>query len=34
VLSESGRLTPVPARQAGILARMGVTIASRPPPPT
>ena len=30
VLSEPGRLTPVPAHQADILARMGVTIASRP----
>jgi len=30
VLSEPDRLTPVPAHQADILARMGVTIASRP----
>ena len=30
VLSEPGRLTPVPAHQADILARMGITIASRP----
>ena len=30
VLSEPGRLTPVPAHQADILARMDVTIASRP----
>ena len=30
VFSEPGRLTPVPAHQADILARMGVTIASRP----
>jgi NAD(P)H-hydrate epimerase len=31
VLSEPDRLTPVPAHQADILARMGVTIAGRPP---
>jgi len=30
VLTEPDRLTPVPAHQADILARMGVTIASRP----
>ena len=30
VLTEPGHLTPVPAHQADILARMGVTIASRP----
>ena len=30
MLSEPGRLTPVPAHQADILARMGITIASRP----
>jgi len=30
VLSEPDRLTPVPAHQADILTRMGVTIASRP----
>ena len=30
VLSEPGRLTPVPAHQADILARMGVTIARQP----
>lgn len=30
VLSQPGRLTHVPAHQADILARMGVTIASRP----
>jgi NAD(P)H-hydrate epimerase len=30
VLSEPDRLTPVPAHQADILARMGVTMASRP----
>ena len=32
VLSEPDRLTPVPAHQADILTRMGVTIASRAPP--
>ena len=31
VLSEPDRLTPVPAHQADILTRMGVTIASRAP---
>jgi len=31
VLSEPDRLTPVPAHQADILARMGITIASRAP---
>jgi NAD(P)H-hydrate epimerase len=31
VLSEPDRLTPVPAHQAGILTRMGITIASRAP---
>ena len=30
MLTEPDRLTPVPAHQADILARMGVTIASRP----
>ena len=30
VLSEPDRLTPVPAHQAGILARMGISTASRP----
>jgi NAD(P)H-hydrate epimerase len=30
VLSEPDRLTPVPAHQADILARMGVSLASRP----
>ena len=30
VLSDPGRLTPVPAHQADILTRMGVTLASRP----
>ena len=34
VLSKPDRPTPVPAHQADILARMGVTIASRLPPPT
>jgi len=32
VLAEPGRLTPVPARQADILARMGLAMAGRPPP--
>src|SRR5215472_8599880 len=32
VLSQPGRLTPVPAHQADILARMGVTMAGRPAP--
>ena len=32
VLSEPDRLSPVPAHQADILTRMGVTIASRPGP--
>ena len=31
VLSEPDRLTPVPAHQADILTRMGITIASRAP---
>jgi len=31
VLSEPGRLTPVPAHQADILGRMGIHIAERPP---
>jgi hypothetical protein len=30
VLSEPDRLSPVPAHQADILTRMGVTIAGRP----
>jgi len=34
VLSKPDRPIPVPAHQADILARMGVTIASRLPPPT
>ena len=31
VLSEPGRLTPVPAHQADIIGRMGIHIAERPP---
>jgi NAD(P)H-hydrate epimerase len=32
VFADPGRLAPVPAHQADILARMAVTVASKPPP--